>query len=134
MDHDPIAHNLLVVDEHMRNEAIDPGLVMSLYTDDAVLEVPGRGLRLDSHEAIRRNYIEMFASFADVEIVPNDRFATADRVFDDSTVRFRLVGDGMVNAPLPKGSHVELRLLHVFHMRGGRIAREQVFEIWKRLD
>lgn len=134
MNHDVIAQNLLVVDEHMRNEAVDPDLVMSLYTDDVVLEVPGRGLHLDTHEAIRRNYIEMFASLADVEIIPNDRFATAERVFDDTTVRFRLVGDGMLNAPVAKGTRVELRLLHVFQMRCGRIAREQVFETWKALD
>jgi len=129
-----LARNLAVVDRHMREEASDPDGVLALYTEDAVLEVPGRGLRFDSHQAIRDNYVRMFASMAEVEIQPLDRFATAERVVDECIVRLRLVGDGMVNAPVPVGSRAELRLLHVFHMRGGRIARETVFEGWRALD
>lgn len=131
---DAVARNLSVVDRHIREEASDPDGVLALYTDDVVLEVPGRGLRLATHADIRDNYLRMFASMQQVEIEPLDRFATADRVVDECIVRFRLTGDGMVNAPVPPGSHVELRLLHVFHMRDGRIAREQVFEGWRRLD
>ena len=63
-----------------------------------------------------------------------DRFATADRVVDECLVRLRITGDGVVNVPVPVGSRAELRLLHVFHMRDGRIAREEVFEGWRRLD
>ena len=37
----------------------------------------------------------MFASFAEVEITPLDRFATETRVFDDMIVRLRLVGAGI---------------------------------------
>ena len=129
-----LARNLAVVDRHIREEARDPDGVMSLYTDDAVLEIPGRGLRFDTHQAIRDNYVRMFGSMGEVEIEPLDRFATLDRVVDDCRVRLRITGDGVVNAPVPVGSRVELRLLHVFHMREGRIAREEVFEGWKILD
>jgi ketosteroid isomerase-like protein len=129
-----IAQNLSVVDAHIRDEAADPASVMSLYTDDIVLEMPARGLRLASKPEIEANYRRMFASMAEVEITPLERFATEERVVDDCLVRFRLVGDGMVNAPVPPGSRVELRLLHVFEMRDGRIARETVFEGWTRLD
>ncbi|HHW77060.1 MAG TPA: hypothetical protein GX399_08565 [Xanthomonadaceae bacterium] len=45
---DPIAHNLHVVDRHIRNEAVDVDSVLDLYTDDIVLEVPGRDLRLEA--------------------------------------------------------------------------------------
>ncbi|UKK83994.1 nuclear transport factor 2 family protein [Sphingopyxis sp. BSN-002] len=133
MNDDIIARNLAVAHDHITNEGIDPASVMHLYTDDIILEVPGRGLRFDTHEAIEANYRRMFASFADVEIIPLDRFATETRVFDDMIVRLRLVGDGMVNAPVPVGSHVEMRLLHVFHMRDGKIAREIVHEQWTLL-
>jgi ketosteroid isomerase-like protein len=129
-----VEHNLAVADEHIQNEARDPASVMDLYTDDIVLEVPGRGLRLTTKAEIEANYRKMFGSLAEVEIVPLDRFATETRVFDDAVVRFRLVGDGMTNAPIPVGSRAELRLLHVFHMRGGKIAREIVHEQWKCLD
>ena len=131
---DPVAHNLDVVDRHMREEAANPAAVMALYTEDAVLEVPGRGLRFDTLEAIRDNYVRMFASMAEIEIVPMDRFATAERVVDECLVRLRITGDGLTNAPVPIGARVELRLLHVFHMRDGRIAREEVFEGWRQLE
>ncbi len=130
---DPIARNLATVEAHIRDEARDPALVMGLYTDDIVLEMPTRGLTLTSRAAIEANYRAMFGSMAEVEIIPGTRFATADHVVDDCTARFRLVGDGVANAPLPVGSLVELRLLHLFEMRDGRIARETVYEGWRRI-
>lgn len=130
---DAIARNLAVVDAHIRDEARDPSLVMDLYTDDIVLEMPTRGLTLTDKAAIEANYRAMFGSLADVEIIPGTRFATEDHVVDDCTVRFRLTGDGFVNAPLPVGSRVELRLMHLFAMRDGRIARETVYEGWRRI-
>lgn len=131
---DPVARNLAVVDRHMRDEARDPDGVLALYTEDAVLGIPGRGQRFDSLQAIRDNYVRMFASMAEIEIQPMDRFATVDRVVDECLVRLRITGDGVVNVPVPVGSRAELRLLHVFHMRDGRIAREEVFEGWRRFD
>lgn len=126
-----IAHNLDVVDRHIRDEAMDPHSVLSLYTDDVVLEVPCRGLRFDTHAAILQNYQRMFASMAEVQITPIDRFATHERVVDECLVQLRITGDGLVNAPYPVGSRVELRLLHVFAMRDGKIARETVYEGWR---
>lgn len=131
---DRIAANLAVVEAHLRDEARDPAAVMALYTDDAVLEMPTRGLRLTSHAEIEANYRRMFASIAELEMQPVDRFATEDRVVDDCIVRFRLVGDGMLGAPVPVGARVELRLVHIFVFRDGRIARETVLEGWRRLD
>ncbi len=131
---DPVTYNLAVVDRHMRDEARDPDSVLALYTEDAVLEIPGRGLRFGTLQAIRDNYVRMFASMSEIEIEPIDRFATAERVVDECLVRLRIVGDGVTHAPVPVGSRAELRLLHVFHMRDGRIAREEVFEGWRRLD
>lgn len=128
-----IATNLRVAGEHIENEARDPASVMALYTDDIVLEVPGRDLRFVGRAAIEENYRQMFASMTEIEIEPIDRFATATRVVDDMIARFRLVGAGMVNAPLPIGSRVELRLVHIFHMADGRIAREIVHEHWKSI-
>ena len=130
---DAIARNLAVVEAHIRDEARDPALVMDLYTDDIVLEMPTRGLTLTTRAEIEANYRAMFGSMAEVEITPGTRFATQDHVVDDCTVRFRLTGDGVRNAPLPVGSLVELRLLHLFAMRDGRIARETVYEGWRRI-
>lgn len=130
---DIIAHNLAVVDAHIQGEARDPAGVMALYTDDIVLESPLRELRLTDKAAIEANYLAMFAAMRDVEIQPVDRFATETRVVDDCIVRFTLSGEGFYRAPAPVGSKVELRLVHVFQMRDGRIARETVHEAWKIL-
>ena len=128
---DAISRNLDVVDRHIHGEARDIDSVLSLYTDDVIFEVPGRALRLVGRDAIRANYLRMWPSMAEVELIPLERFATTDRVVDDMLVRMRLVGDGMVDAPLPIGSRVDLRLVHHFLMRDGLIAREQVFEMWR---
>ncbi len=130
---DIIAHNLDIVQKHMEGEAQDPASVMALYTDDIVLESPLRGLRLTDKAAIEANYLAMFGAMSDIEIVPLDRFATETRVVDDCIVRFSLSGEGFYRAPLPVGSRVELRLVHVFQMRDGLIARETVHEAWKAL-
>jgi hypothetical protein len=133
MLNDMIHANLATEDAHIRGEARDPASVMELYTDDIVLELPSRGLRFGTKAEIEANYIRMFGAMAEVEIVPLDRFATRDRVVDECLVRFHLAGDGFDNAPCGPGDRVELRLLHVFHMRDGLIAREVVFEGWKKL-
>ena len=129
-----IEHNLDIVDRHIQGEARDVDSILDLYTDDIVLEVPGRGLRFVGREAIKANYLAMWPSMAEVEIIPLDRFATAHRVVDDMIVRMRLIGPGMTNAPLPVGSRVEIRLIHHFSIKNGLIDREQVFEIWRHLD
>ncbi|WP_208508348.1 nuclear transport factor 2 family protein [Variovorax paradoxus] len=125
-----IEHNLAVVDRHIQGEARDVDSILDLYTDDIVLEVPGRGLRFVGRDAVRANYLAMWPSMAEVEITPLDRFATEHRVVDDMLVHLRLVGPGMVNAPVAIGARVALRLVHHFEMRDGLIAREQVFEMW----
>ncbi|WP_206365485.1 nuclear transport factor 2 family protein [Siculibacillus lacustris] len=134
MTEDPTATNLAIVDAHIRGEARDPASILDLYTDDVVLEMPTRGLRFEGKPAIEANYRRMFGAIELLEIETLERFATPTRVVDDSRARFRLVGEGFDGAPLPIGSLVELRLLHVFHMRDGAIAREQVFEGWTRID
>lgn len=131
MNRGTIEENLAVVDAHFRNEnSSELDKVLPLYTDDIVWESPARGQVLHGKRAAAENYRRMFGSMADVKITPLRRFATADRVVDDSIATFRLVGDGVPNAPLPVGSTVDLRLVHIFDMRDRRIAREAVYEIW----
>ena len=129
---DLIAANLAAVDAHLHSEAIgEVEQAVDLYTEDAVWESPARGLVFRGKEATAANYRRMFGSIRNVEFQPVQRFATEDRVVDDSIVTFDLVGDGMVNAPLPVGSSVEMRLVHIFEMRDGKIARETAFELWR---
>lgn len=55
------------------------------------------------------------------------RFATEDRVVDDSIVTFEVAKDGYWHFPLD--SKVEMRPVHIFDMRDGKISMEIVFDM-----
>ena len=129
-----VAKNLAVVEAHFHSEAANEvERALELYTDDVVWESPTRNLVFRGKEATGQNYRRMFASFRVEEFRCLERFATEDRVVDDSVAIVTLKGDTVQNAPVPVGSKVEIRLLHIFDMRGGKIERELVFENWKVL-
>jgi len=130
-----IAHNLAVVEAHFHSEAADEiEKALELYTDDILWESPARKLVLRGKAETADNYRRMFSSFKVEEFRCLDRFATENRVVDDSVATLVLVGDGVENAPVAVGSRVEIRLLHIFEMREGKISRELVFENWKVLE
>jgi len=135
MKDDLIAKNLAAVEAHFHSEAaneVDEAL--KLYTDDIVWESPVRNLVFRGKEAVGENYRKMFASFTVEEFRCLQRFATEDRVVDDSVLTLVLSGNAMEDPPVPVGSQAEIRLLHIFEMRDGKISRELVFEDWKVLQ
>ena len=130
-----IAANLAAVEAHFHSEATNEvEKALELFTDDVIWESPTRNLRLCGKEAAGENYRKMFASFKVEGFHTLDRFATEDRVVDDSIITVELVGDGVVNAPVPIGTKVEIRLLHVFEMREGKISKELVLENWRVIE
>src|SRR5262245_25551095 len=134
MKADIIAKNLAAVEAHFHSEAaneVDEAL--KLYTDDIVWESPARDLVFRGKKAVGDNYRKMFASFTVEEFRCLQRFATEDRVVDDSVLTVVLSGNAMKDPPVPLGSRAEVRLFHVFEMRDGKISRELVFEDWKVL-
>ncbi len=123
MNQDIIAANLAVIEAHFGSEAagrIDAAI--DLYTDDIVWEAPSRNLVIKGKEAVAANYREIFSVLKDVEFHTMDRFATEDRVVDDSVVTFVVARDGFI--PLPLGTKGEMRLTHIFEMRDGKISKE----------
>ena len=128
---DPVIKaNLAAVEAHFHNEGLNEiEKACESYTEDIVWEAPARNLRFVNKQDVIDNYRKMFASAKDVEFRNLQRFATRDRVVDDSIVRFQIVGPDSV--PLPIGSEVEMRLVHIFEMRDGKIAKEIGFEMWK---
>ena len=127
--------NLAVAEAHFHSEAnneVDRAL--ALFTDDVVWESPTRGLVLRGKSEAGANYRRMFNSFSVESFRCLQRFATEDRVVDDSVLVATLTGSGVQNAPAPVGSRVEIRLLHVFEMRDGKISKKLVFENWKLLQ
>ena len=123
MSQDIIAANLTAVEAHFGSEAsgrIEDAI--KLYTDDVVWEAPSRNLEFRGKEAVAANYREIFAVLKNVEFHTKDRFATEDRVVDDSVVTFEVAKDGFV--PFPVGTKCEMRLTHIFEMRDGKISKE----------
>lgn len=122
-----------LVDMHLHEEnpeRIDECL--KLYTPDAVWEAPARGVTYVGRAKIKEMYLRLFRAGENIRFEPIERFASPDRVFDDMWVRFRLIGDGFENCPVPLGTRVKMRLLHNFHIRDGMIAKEIGYEIWLR--
>jgi ketosteroid isomerase-like protein len=135
MDRDRAAQNLKVVENHFHSEALNEvEAALETFTDDIVWEAPapnGLNRSFSGKEAVAKNYRELFASMRDVKFQFLQRFATEDRVVDDSMVTFEVARDGYWHFPL--GSKVEMRLTHIFEMRDGKISREIVFDMGRTL-
>lgn len=133
MDQKKIAINLAAVENHFHSEALNEvEAALETFTDDIVWEAPApNGLNriFKGKEAVGQNYRALWASMKDVQFTLLQRFATEDRVVDDSAVTFDVAKDGYWHFPL--GSKVSMRLVHIFEMRDGKISREIVFDMGK---
>lgn len=131
MDQTRIAQNLAAVEAHFHSEAENEvEAALELYTDDIVWEAPalnGLDRAYSGKEELAKNYRQLWASMRDVNFTFLQRFATEDRVVDDSLVTFEVIQDGYW--PFPVGSKIEMRLVHIFEMRDGKISRELVFDM-----
>jgi ketosteroid isomerase-like protein len=130
MSQNIIQANLATVEAHFHSEAaneVDEAL--KLYTDDIIWEAPARNLTFQGKEDVGNNYRKIFASIRDVEFRNLQRFATEDRVVDDSILTFVITQEGFL--PLPVGQDVEMRLAHIFEMRDGKISKEIAYEMWR---
>ena len=129
MSQETIAANLATVEAHFHSEAaneVDEAL--KLYTEDIIWEAPARNLIFHGKEDVGNNYRKIFASIREVEFRNLQRFATDERVVDDSILTFILTNEGFL--PLPVGQKVEMRLAHIFEMRDGKISKEIAYEMW----
>ena len=126
-----VATNLAAVEAHFHSEAANEvAAALEMYTDDIVWEAPalnGLDRAYSGKEGVAQNYRELWASMRDVKFTFLQRFATADRVVDDSLVTFEVIRDGYWHFPV--GSKVEMRLVHILEMRNGKISRELVYDM-----
>ena len=123
MENKTIEANLAIVEAHFGSEAggrVDEAV--ALYTDDIIWEAPTRNIVLHGKQAVADNYRNMFSGFKDVEFRTLDRFATEDRVVDDSVISLEITKTGFM--PFPIGTKVEMRLNHIFEIRDGKISKE----------
>ena len=118
--------NLEVVEAHFHSEELNEiEAALELYTDDIVWEAPARGLRCNGKTDVAQNYYQIFGSVKDVSFLNLDRFATENRVTDDSIEKFTIIKEGYL--PFQIGQQVEMRLVHIFEMRDGKISKEIAF-------
>ena len=130
MSQNIIQANLATVEAHFHSEAVNEvDEALKLYTDDIIWEAPARNLTFQGKEDVGNNYRKIFASIRDVEFRNLQRFATEDRVVDDSILTFVITQEGFL--PLPVGQDVEMRLAHIFEMRDGKISKEIAYEMWR---
>lgn len=130
-----VQHALDLVEMHLETE--NPERIdecIRLYTEDAEWEAPARGVTYKGRESIKKMYLKLFAAIDDIEWTPIERFATPDRVFDDSRIAGRLSREGVENNPFPLGTRIKGRLIHNFHIRDGMISREVGYELWRRAE
>lgn len=135
MNNERIAQNLAAVENHFHSEALsDVAAALETFTDDVIWDAPapnGLNRSFTGKEAVGKNYRQLWASMRNVKFQPLQRFATEDRVVDDSSVTFEVAKDGYWHFPV--GSTVEMRLVHIFEMRDGKISREIVFDMGRPL-
>lgn len=129
---DRTAENLACIELHFHTEARNEiEAALELYTDDIVWEAPapnGLNRSFSGKRAVAESYRELFASIGNVEFQPLQRFATEDRVVDDSIVTFEVVKDGYWQH-FSAGQKILMRLVHIFEMRDGKISKEIVFDM-----
>jgi ketosteroid isomerase-like protein len=135
MNEEDITRNLAAIENHFHSEAqADVEAALSTFTDDVIWEAPapnGLNRSFTGKHAVADNYRRLWASMRNVKFRPLQRFATADRVVDDCVASFEVAKDGYWHFPV--GSTVEMRLVHIFEMRDGKIAREIVFDMGRCL-
>ena len=131
MNKDQIAQNLAAVENHFHSEELaEVEAALQTFTEDITWEAPalnGLNRSFRGKEATGNNYRQLWASMSNVKFQPLQRFATEDRVVDDGICTFEVVKDGYWHFPV--GSKVDMRLVHIFEMRDGKIAREIVFDM-----
>jgi ketosteroid isomerase-like protein len=132
MDRDRIAQNLACVDAHFHSEAEnDVEAALKLYTDDIIFEagaLNGLNRSFSGKQSVEKFYRELWATIKDAKFQGLQRFATQDRVVDDSLASFEVVRDGCW-PHFSTGQKIEMRLVHIFEMRDGKISKEIVFDM-----
>jgi len=117
-----------IIDQHFVYEANDDveGILSSL-TDDADHEViPSPMGAIQGHRAIRSYYEMLFPCLKDGTVTPVRRLYGEDFVVDE-TIWHGQLADGHALLVDGKTGPIDLRLLHIFNLRDGKISREQVW-------
>jgi ketosteroid isomerase-like protein len=127
MNQEILATNLATVQIHFDAEkAGNWEKIKTMYTDDIIWERASMNQIVKGKEAVAAAYVEVFSALRNWDFQCLDRFATEDRVVDETIFTFEIAKEGAM--PLPVGTRAKLRLVHIFEMRDGKVSRELVME------
>ena len=117
---------LAIVEQHFAAEnAHDIPATLATYAEDLIWDdVSNPECPIHGKEAAARNYAEILATIPDLEMVSTLRFASGEHVIDESAPGARA---GHVPRLQADGAPISFRILHVFDIRDGLIAREQAW-------
>ena len=118
---------LAIVETHFAAEnAHDIPGTLATYAEDLVWDdVSNPECPVKGKDAAARNYAEILATIPDLTMVSTFRFASADHVVDESILSGYVRGSFLgIEA---HGTPISFRILHVFDIRDGLIAREQAW-------
>jgi hypothetical protein len=117
-----------IIDEHFRYEAMDDvdGVLSSLAPEVEHEIVPGTLGPLRDRAAIRDFYRRLFADLRGQGVTPVRRLYGDDFVVDETIWHGQVVNGRPFHCP-GKSGKVSFKILHVFELRDGKIAREQVW-------
>jgi SnoaL-like domain len=96
---DPVCHKAdtdVGIPVEANGETGSVAQAIEAFTDDGIWEAPnplGLNKRVEGKEALRPFYETLFSTMKDVTFRICERFATADRVIDDSICTFEVAGD-----------------------------------------
>jgi hypothetical protein len=127
MNQEILAANMAAVQIHFDAEkAGDWEKIKVMYTEDIIWERTSTNQIVKGKEAVAAAYVEVFSALKNWDFQCLDRFATEDRVVDESIFTFEVKKDGIM--PLPVGTRAKLTLVHIFKMRDCKVSRELVME------
>ena len=137
MDQDIIKRNIEAVEKHFHSEHVNEVEdALDMFTEDIIWEAPnpvGLDRRVVGKDAVRPFYKHLFETMKDVKFQYIERFATEDRVVDDSICTFEVAQEGFW-PDYKLGQKVHMRIVHIFDMRDGKISKEKVFEMRKAVS
>ena len=116
-----------ILDDHFRREAEgDVEGTLRTFTDDVVHDVVGDPTgELHGPEAVGVRYGHLFHNVRGERTTPKHRLYGENFVIDDKIWTARVTGE-FLGIP-GRGREINVRVLHVFEFRDGRISRENVW-------
>ena len=116
-----------VIERHFAAEnAHDVAATLDTYTDDVIWhEVPNPACPVHGKAATARMYEGIMAAFPDLHFESVLRFGDAEHAVDEAIVTGH--AEGSFLGVDGGGAPVRFRMLHVFDLRDGLIAREQAW-------